>query len=236
MARKRPDPLFMRINREPALYEMARAVSFGGIRSGQLRERMEEMSKKHGSHAVAMAFTELTMTDPATSLTVLRPHVRGICRQFMGPPPESPDYASYWAERGREPPPEHKPPEPGKNGTAPPVEETPPPQEPEPPKRPWRYEPSDEALEAFEKLEGWMRGADDKPVDADAEDTLRVLARALLQGQKRWHHAAEARLKAIQEDPPAYVPNKDLMAFDEAIDDLLDGLHEVMFVGTGKGR
>jgi hypothetical protein len=224
---KRKDPLYQRINREPVLYELARAVGYGGKRTGDLREKCDDLAKRYGNHAVTMAFTELTMADP-TGLTVLRPNVRPLCRQFMGPVPEDPGYAAYWAERGREPPPEHKPPEPDRNGTVQPVEKTPEQPQPEPPKRPWRYEPSDEALEAFERLEGWLRGANEKPIDADAEDTLRVLSSALLQGQKGWHHAAEARLRALQEDPPAYVPNKDLMAFDETLDDLLDRLHEVM--------
>src|SRR5437588_414128 len=102
MARKRQDPLFMRINREPVLYELARAVGYGGKKAGHLREKCDELAKRYGNHAVTMAFSELTMAD-AAGLTVLRPAVRPLCRQFMGPPPESPDYAAYWSERGREP-------------------------------------------------------------------------------------------------------------------------------------
>jgi hypothetical protein len=37
-------------------------------------------------------------------------------------------------------------------------------------------------------------------------------------------------------NPPAYVSNKNLMAFDEVIDDLLDRLQDVMFSDRGVRR
>jgi hypothetical protein len=176
MARKREDPLYMRINRQPVLYELARAVSYGGRKSGELRDVMAGMAKKYGSGPVALAFSELTMTDTATMLTVLRPEVRKVCRQIMGPPPEDPYYSTYW--EGRTPPASHKPPvdqpaiQEQQKDTPTPAEQrmTPEPQTPSPPAQQsaaqvtapctrWRYDPSDAALEAFERLEGWLRGA-----------------------------------------------------------------------------
>lgn len=39
---------------------------------------------------MALAIEELTMTDPATMLTVLKPEVRKVCGQILGPAPEHP--------------------------------------------------------------------------------------------------------------------------------------------------
>lgn len=242
----RKEPLYARINREPALDELARAVNYGGCSAGSLREEMAELSQRYGSDAVALAFSELTMTDPTTQLTILKPHVRKLCSQIMGPPPEDPYYQRYW--EGRTPPASHRPPrdeatpsEPGPKelNAAPPAtkgataEVAPPLQQSaaratvSQPRGQWRYDPSDEALDAFERLEGWLRGTNESPVDAEAEDTLRVLAQALLAGKKGWFHAAEARLLAMQQDPPSYVTANDAKAFGQTLDHLLDHLHEI---------
>lgn len=113
-----------------------------------------------------------------------------------------------------------------------PFGETPPPAQ----TKQYRYEPSDEALEAFERLEGWLREGRGRPVDAQAEETLRCLANALLEGKKGWHHAAEDRLKALQADPPSCVGVADAKAFDQTVEDLLDCLHEIMQTERGRGR
>jgi hypothetical protein len=150
----------MRINREPALDEMARAFSYGGVRSGRLRDKMAEISNKHGSHAVAMAFTELTMTDPATNLTVLRPHVRPLCKQFMGPPPEDPGYVAYWSERGREPPPEHRPPVDAPAAAEAPQEDAvpTPPSPPRPLRLPQQAPDTSRATTPWRPSSGWKAG------------------------------------------------------------------------------
>lgn len=60
-----------------------------------------------------------------------------------------------------------------------------------------RYEPSDEALAAYERLEWWLctrRG----PVTELAEETLRALAKALLEGKRGYHHQAEDGLELLK--------------------------------------
>lgn len=106
------EPLALRLNRVPVLYELARAVSYGGKRPGQLKEKCAELSGRYGDTAVMMAMHELTMLDPKTNLTVLRPEARKLCWQLLGPPPEHPDYQDYYTVNKRTPPAEHQPPPP----------------------------------------------------------------------------------------------------------------------------
>jgi hypothetical protein len=110
-----------------------------------------------------------------------------------------------------------------------------PPAPPAPPAvKPHRYEPSDEALEAFEQLEDWQLDARGRPVDARAEETLRCLARALLDGKNGYWHAAEDRLQAMLADPPLCVQAGDAKAFADTIDELLDHLHDSLSVGRSR--
>jgi hypothetical protein len=64
--------------------------------------------ERHGTGAIALALSELTMADEKTGLTVLRPEARRRCGQLLGPPPEDADYEDYW--QGREKPAHHQPP------------------------------------------------------------------------------------------------------------------------------
>jgi hypothetical protein len=84
------DLLLIRLYQQPVLYELARAVSYGGKRPGQLKDKCAELAEKYGQHAVTMAFTELTMLEKDTVLTVLRPEARKACWQLRGSPPEHP--------------------------------------------------------------------------------------------------------------------------------------------------
>lgn len=225
---------------------MAKAVSYGGRKACDLRDEMAAMSAKYGNGPVALAFSDVTMTDPATGLTVLKPEARRACRVLLGPPPESEEYSTYWRRQGCEPPAAHRPPAPKEPDPVPEEEPAASPAQSvtvralsptpavsaAPSDPPWRREPSDEVLAAYERLEGWLRDGGGKPVDDEAEATLYMIARALLDvpPKKSWFQAVDARLQAMQVDPPEYVKNGDLMAFDETLDDLLDHLHEVMLV------
>jgi hypothetical protein len=92
------------------MVEIVKPVNYGGKRHGQLRGKLAELPERCGNGAVALAFSELTMADPATNLTVLRPEARRLCGQLLGPAPEDPYYSTYW--EGRTPPAAHKPPPP----------------------------------------------------------------------------------------------------------------------------
>jgi hypothetical protein len=104
----RQESLSTRLYITPAYYELARAVSYGGVRTGALKVVLEELSAKHGQGVVRKAFYELLIEDSQTGLTTLRSYVRPLCSQLLGPPPESPDYEFYW--EGRVKPAHHQPP------------------------------------------------------------------------------------------------------------------------------
>jgi hypothetical protein len=60
-----------------------------------------------------------------------------------------------------------------------------------------RYEPSDDALAAFERLEEWLLDARGRPVSQIAEVALFALARALLEGKNDYWPGAEDRLESL---------------------------------------
>jgi hypothetical protein len=104
----RQESLSTRLYITPAYYELARAVSYGGVRTKALKAVLEELSQKYGAGLVRKAFYELLIEDAQTGLTTLRSYVRKLCSQLLGPPPESPDYEFYW--EGRVKPANHQPP------------------------------------------------------------------------------------------------------------------------------
>jgi hypothetical protein len=105
-------PLVLRLYFEAALYELARIVNYGGIRDEDLDERLKELSKIHGDIEVRMARFELTeQSEKSPGVTTLRPHVRKLCYQLLGPPPEDPEYEQYYQVNRRTPPDNHRPPE-----------------------------------------------------------------------------------------------------------------------------
>lgn len=90
----------------------------------------------------------------------------------------------------------------------------------------------DKLHSALERMEGWLLDARGRPVDDRAEETLRCLTRALLEGKNGYWHAAEDRLQAMQADPPGHVT--DHKAFAETLDELLDHLHGALSVGRSR--
>jgi len=103
-----------------------------------------------------------------------------------------------------------------------------------------RYEPSEEAVTAVERLKNWLWGARG-PVTEIAEETLRAVEKTLIEGKKGWFHAAEDGLEAVKlrngktdgDDIPATVKAGE--DFQRDVEDVLDAMHEMM-LGKGRGR
>lgn len=101
-----------------------------------------------------------------------------------------------------------------------------------------RYEPSDDALAAYERLECFLRDARDRPINDLAEEALRFLARAMVDTppKRAYSTIAEDRLQAIQASPDTVgIKPQEEAEFLRAVDDCLDCLHEMMLV-EGRGR
>lgn len=113
---KREDPLIIRLHFQPALYELVRLVGYEGVPEAELCEAIKPLVAAHTFAKMRPAAHELTQTDEKTRLVTLRPNVRKIAFQILGPPPERADYESYWASQGVLPPNKRKkeepPPEP----------------------------------------------------------------------------------------------------------------------------
>ena len=108
----------MRLYFEPQLYELARLVNYGGVRERDLEPGIKELSGRYGQDRVAQALFELTVKDEKSGVVTLRPHVRKLCWQLLGPPPEHPEYARYYETNKRTPPENHQPPRAEGNGPA----------------------------------------------------------------------------------------------------------------------
>jgi hypothetical protein len=114
----RKEPLHLRLYFRPALAELARFVSYGGKRESDVWARWQELRARFGDNKVKGAVEELTVRDVKSGLTVLRPEVRRLCGQLLGPAPEDPGYEDYWRQSGRTPPADHQPPPPGEESPA----------------------------------------------------------------------------------------------------------------------
>lgn len=97
------------------------------------------------------------------------------------------------------------------------------------------YDPSEEALAAFERLEAWLiHPRTNRPETELAEQTLRAVARALLEGKNGWFHAAEDYLETLKlrngktegDDISAGIVPAQGDDFHADIETLLDLLHE----------
>jgi hypothetical protein len=200
------EPLAFRLYFQPAYYELARSVSYGGVRTPDLKPVLEELSERHGAGYVRKAFYELLVEEEQTGMTVLRQHVRRLCSQLLGPPPESPDYESYW--EGRQKPAHHQPPK-LVIGKGKPEAEPPEPVKPEP-----ALEPT--MAEAGISVEGYSRMAREKNKRAllcmlrDARKKLKHNGRRSFSGKEARKEiaAAEAELKRRGLDVPPDEPPK----------------------------
>lgn len=105
-----------------------------------------------------------------------------------------------------------------------------------PPTLPTADQPTDKAVAAFARLEGWLvgpRGA----VTALAEETLRAVAMTLLEGKNGYFHAAEDGLEVLKlrngktdgDDIPVGIGGTDGDDFQGAVEVVLDCMYERMF-------
>jgi hypothetical protein len=111
------ESLAFRLSSQPLLAELVRFISYGGKRLQDVRARRAEMAARLGEEEVRQALHELTTREERSGLVVLRPGVRPLCRQVLGPPPEDPRYEEYWRSSQRTPPADHQPPPPQEEAT-----------------------------------------------------------------------------------------------------------------------
>lgn len=109
--------LLMRLYYREHMHGVARAVGYAGQWQEALQELLAPLRARHGS-LVDSALIELTNTDDEGFVT-LKPRVRPLCYQLLGPPPERwdewythPDGSPMKRPPGKERPPE-RPPRPG---------------------------------------------------------------------------------------------------------------------------
>jgi hypothetical protein len=57
------EPLELRLYFQHVMYEIARAVNYGGKRPGDLKEKLDELASPYSNGKVALAFSEQTMED-----------------------------------------------------------------------------------------------------------------------------------------------------------------------------
>jgi hypothetical protein len=80
----------MRLYFQPYLAAVARAIGYAGKTEDEMKPLLRQLTKAHGEEKVQSALAELTVTEPESSRTVLRPEVRKLCYGLLGPPPEHP--------------------------------------------------------------------------------------------------------------------------------------------------
>jgi hypothetical protein len=111
---KKEEPLIMRLHFQIHMYELVRLIGYEGVPEAELCETIKPLVAAHTLAKMRPAAHELTQTDEKTRLVTLRPEVRRIAFQILGPPPEREDYESYWASQGVLPPNKRKREEPPK--------------------------------------------------------------------------------------------------------------------------
>lgn len=103
-----------------------------------------------------------------------------------------------------------------------------------------RFQPSEDALEAFGQLKTWLCGPRG-PVTEVAGETLRAVEKALIEGKNGWFHTAEDGLEAMKlrngrtegdDIPPGPIPEG--RDFQQTVEDCLDAMHERMLTRGGR--
>jgi len=103
-----------------------------------------------------------------------------------------------------------------------------------------RYQPSQEAINAIERLKAWLTDPRTGKMTPLGEETLYALEKALVEGRNGWLLKAEDMLEVLAirngqaqgDDIPGSHPPGD-RDFQQTIEDLRDCLHERV---VGKGR
>jgi hypothetical protein len=96
----REPPLVMRLYQRPPLAELARLVGYDGIQLAELQAKVEPLGAAHGKGVVQAAFDEIAYIDNTASPPVarLKVHVRPLCFQLLGPPPEHPEHRRFYPD------------------------------------------------------------------------------------------------------------------------------------------
>jgi hypothetical protein len=81
-------PLALRIHTDPAYAELVRIVGYQGTAYPFGREEAERLNAKYGTEKMAAAAEELLDRDTAEHFARLKPGVRLLCRQLLGPTPD----------------------------------------------------------------------------------------------------------------------------------------------------
>ncbi len=100
-------PLALRIHTDPAYVELVRMVGYLGIPYPISREQDERLIAKYGKEKLIEAADELIDYDRDAKIARLKPGVRRLCRQLLGPPPE--EWEQFYEGVENPPPNPYKP-------------------------------------------------------------------------------------------------------------------------------
>src|SRR5262249_12839910 len=83
-------PLWMRLYREPPLFELARVIGYDVLPLTEGRERRGRWAERYGKDVMERASKETVRIDAATTPPTVRltDEARRLCWQLLGPPPE----------------------------------------------------------------------------------------------------------------------------------------------------
>jgi hypothetical protein len=92
-------PLWHRLYFDAAYTEVARLIGYAGFQYRELADKLEPLYRRFGKAKVESVVYHLTVFDgqmtvkpPPLGQVMLRPDVRKLCWQLLGPPPEHPQY------------------------------------------------------------------------------------------------------------------------------------------------
>jgi len=109
---KNDKPLWERLYHDECWIELARLVGYAGLTYRDLITRSEPLRQKFGNQRVDSATYQLTTFEGQMTVNPkpladvqLRPEIRKLCWQLLGPPPEAFDWFCRYASG--EPTPEH---------------------------------------------------------------------------------------------------------------------------------
>jgi hypothetical protein len=86
-------PLWKRLYREPALFDLARAIGYDVLALEEARVRAKPLAEKYGKAVMEQASKEIVCIDTSTNPPTVRltDEARRICWQLLGPPSPAKD-------------------------------------------------------------------------------------------------------------------------------------------------
>src|SRR5262245_12976409 len=98
-------PLYLRLYQDQCFSEVARTIGYKGLQYLYLDERMQPLYERFGKERVQSAVYHLATFEGDNRTNVsplvkveLRPHVRKLCYQLLGLPPEHPEHKRFHPE------------------------------------------------------------------------------------------------------------------------------------------